>query len=151
MDLEMVFNELSARTLAPDISIAQQWMSVLISTIREAKGCGRKGIRTQADFHAMMLAENYPLSRWRNDNEVNREERTFLRTLATKTPCYDKLSENYLSLMNYPKIGQTERWIWIIFLVRYLQKASQDLSSLESNSILSVLTGQSVFSVCTSA
>jgi hypothetical protein len=81
-----VFNELSARTLAPDISIAQQWMSVLISTIREAKGCGLKGIRTQADFHAMMLAENYPLSRWRNDNEVNREERTFLRTLATKTP-----------------------------------------------------------------
>ncbi len=86
MDLEMVFNELSARTLAPDISTAQQWMSELISTMREAKSCGLKGIRTQADFHVMVLAENYPLSRWRNDNEVNREERTFLRTLATKAP-----------------------------------------------------------------
>lgn len=86
MDLEMVFNELSARTLAPDISTARQWMSELISTMREAKGCGLKGLRTQADFHAMVLAENYPLSRWRNDNEVNREERTFLKTLATKTP-----------------------------------------------------------------
>lgn len=86
MDLEMVFNELSARNLAPDISTAQQWMSELISTMREAKRCGLKGIRTQADFHAMVLAENYPLSRWRNDSQVNREERTFLRTLATKTP-----------------------------------------------------------------
>ncbi|MGL5063365.1 MAG: hypothetical protein ACRC62_25575 [Microcoleus sp.] len=34
----------------------------------------------------MILAENYPLSRWRNDKEVNREERTFLLTLATKKP-----------------------------------------------------------------
>ncbi len=86
MDLEMVFNELSARNLAPDISIARQWMSELIRTMVAAKGCGLKGIRTQADFHAMLLAENYPLSRWRNDHEVNREERTFLRTLATKAP-----------------------------------------------------------------
>jgi hypothetical protein len=86
MDLEMVFNELSARTLAPDISTARQWMSGLISTMREAKRCGLKGIRTQEDFHAMVLAENYGLYNWRNDKEVNREERTFLRTLATKTP-----------------------------------------------------------------
>jgi hypothetical protein len=86
MDLEMVFNELSARTLAPDISTARQWMSELISTMLAAQRCGLKGIRIQADFHVMVLAENYPLSRWRNDNEVNREERTFLRTLATKTP-----------------------------------------------------------------
>lgn len=88
MDLEMVFNELSARTLAPDISTARQWMSELISTMLAAKGCGLKGIRIQADFHAMILAESYPLSRWRNDPEVNKDERTFLRTLATKTPLF---------------------------------------------------------------
>ncbi|MEG3838900.1 hypothetical protein [Microcoleus sp. herbarium14] len=93
MDLEMVFNELSARTLAPDISTAQQWMSELISTMREAKRCGLKGIRTQANFHAMVLAENYPLSRWRNDSQVNREERTFLKTLATKTPLSVDISD----------------------------------------------------------
>ncbi|MEG4854305.1 hypothetical protein QUB10_25885 [Microcoleus sp. B5-D4] len=86
MDLEMVFNELSARTLAPDISTARQWMAELIRTMVAAKGCGLKGIRIQADFHAMILAESYPLSRWRNDPEVNKDERTFLRTLATKTP-----------------------------------------------------------------
>ena len=86
MDLEMVFNELSARNLAPDISIARQWMSELIMTMREAKSCGLKGIRIQEYFNAMVLAENYPLSRWRNDNQVNRDERTFLKTLATKTP-----------------------------------------------------------------
>ncbi|WP_019486939.1 MULTISPECIES: hypothetical protein [Kamptonema] len=86
MDLEMVFNELSARTLAPDIFTARQWMSELISIMREAKRCGLKGIRIQADFYVLILTENYTLSHWRNDNTVNREERTFLRTLATKTP-----------------------------------------------------------------
>ncbi|MCC3530522.1 MAG: hypothetical protein JGK21_21325 [Microcoleus sp. PH2017_22_RUC_O_B] len=93
MDLEMVFNELSAQSPAADITTARQWMSELISTMREAKRCGLKGIRTQEDFHAMVLAENYPLSRWRNDNEVNREERTFLRTLATKTPLSVDISD----------------------------------------------------------
>ncbi len=93
MDLEMVFNELSARNLAPDISTAQKWMSELISTMREAKRCGLKGIRVQADFYGMVIAENYPLSRWRNDNEVNRDERTFLRTLATKTPLSVDISD----------------------------------------------------------
>ncbi|NJK76472.1 MAG: hypothetical protein HC942_23860 [Microcoleus sp. SU_5_6] len=82
MDLEMVFNELSARTLAPDISTARQWMSELISTIREARSRGLKVVRTNEDFHAMVLAENYPFSRWRNDREVNREERTF-----SENPC----------------------------------------------------------------
>ncbi len=47
--------------------------------------------------------------------------------------CYDKLSESYWSLMPYPKIGLTEPWIWRSFLARYLQRASQGLSSLESN------------------
>ncbi|MEG4171089.1 MULTISPECIES: hypothetical protein [unclassified Microcoleus] len=93
MDLEMVFNELSARTLAPDISIARQWMSELIRTMVAAKGCGLKGIRIQADFHAMILAESYPLSRWRNDPEVNKDERTFLKTLATKTPLSVDISD----------------------------------------------------------
>ena len=86
MDLEMVFNELSARTLAPDISTARQWMSELISTMREAKGCGLKAMRTKEDFWAIILAENYPLSCWLIDPEVNKDDRTFLRTLATKTP-----------------------------------------------------------------
>jgi len=86
MDLEMVFNELSAQTPAADIATARQWMSELISTMREAKRCGLKGLRIQADFHVMVLAENYPLSRWFNDNEVNKDEKRFLKTLATKTP-----------------------------------------------------------------
>ncbi|MFB8796051.1 MAG: hypothetical protein U7126_17950 [Microcoleus sp.] len=93
MDLEMVFNEMSARNLAPDISTAQQWMSELIMTMREAKSSGLKGIRIQKDFHAMILAENYPLSRWRNDNDVNRDERRFLLALATKTPLSVDISD----------------------------------------------------------
>ena len=90
MDLEMVFNELSARTLAPDISTARQWMAELIRTMVAAKGCGLKAMRTKEDFWAIILAENYPLSRWLHDPEVNKDERTFLLTRATKTPlCVD--------------------------------------------------------------
>jgi len=86
MDLEMVFNELSLEPLAPDIPTARIWMSDLISTMRTAQTQGLKGIRTQTHFHDLVIAENYPLKRWRNDKEVSREEQTFLRTLATKTP-----------------------------------------------------------------
>ena len=82
----MVFNELSLQPAAPDIPTAKQWMSDLISTMRQAQRCGFKGIRTQSNFHNIILADGYPLPRWRNDNEVSREERTFLRTLATKSP-----------------------------------------------------------------
>jgi len=94
MDLDMVFNELSTRTLAPDISIARQWMSEFISTMLAAQRCGMKGIRTQRDFHATVLAGGYPLARWRNDTEVSREERTFLRTLATKAPLLVDISDS---------------------------------------------------------
>lgn len=86
MDLEMVFNELSLEPLAPDIPTARIWMSKLISTMRTAQSQGLKGIRTQTNFHDLVIAEDYPLKRWRNDKEVSREEQTFLRTLATKTP-----------------------------------------------------------------
>lgn len=86
MDLEMVFNELSLEPLAPDIPTARIWMSDLISTMLTAQKQGLKGIRTQTNFHDLFLAENYPLKRWRNDQEVSREQQTFLRTLVTKTP-----------------------------------------------------------------
>ena len=36
MDLEMVLNELSLLTPAGDIQTARQWMSELISTLRQA-------------------------------------------------------------------------------------------------------------------
>ncbi|MEC4866783.1 MAG: hypothetical protein SAJ11_11965 [Jaaginema sp. PMC 1078.18] len=83
----MVLNELSLQTPATDIITARQWMSQLIQTIRTATRCGvKKVVRTHDNINTIELAPNYPVAKWRNDREVDREERRFLLTLITKSP-----------------------------------------------------------------
>src|SRR2546428_512219 len=87
MDLEMVLNELSLQSPAEDIRIARRWMVDLIDTVRAASKQGvKKVIRTHGDLNYLLLAFDYPLSRWRNDNEVDREIRRFFTSLVTKAP-----------------------------------------------------------------
>ena len=87
MDLEMVFNELSLRQLAPDIPTARHWMSLFIATLVQATSMKVKGIlRTQSEFGSTLLALDYPVNRWRNDSIVDIEARRFYRTLETKSP-----------------------------------------------------------------
>jgi len=85
--LDMVLNELSIQSPASDIQTAQQWMSNLLRTIRAAtkKGVNRV-LRTHRDFHATILAPSYLLAQWRNDRNVDREERRYFQTLITKSP-----------------------------------------------------------------
>jgi hypothetical protein len=86
MDLDMVFNELSLRIPADSIQIAQQRMSELIATAREAAELGVKPvIRTHSNFYASVLANNYSLSDWLADRNTDREELRFLLATA-KTP-----------------------------------------------------------------
>ncbi|WP_273249565.1 hypothetical protein [Limnospira indica] len=78
MTVEMVLNELSLRTLAADIPTARQWMSVFIQTLRQATRSGvKRVVRTQDDINSIQLAPEYPLAKWRNDPQVNREEQRF--------------------------------------------------------------------------
>jgi hypothetical protein len=93
--MEMVLNELSLRHSAPDIPTARQWMSELIATIRSVKKQSTHSIslRTQYDFHATQIAPNYPLRRWLNDQEVDREERRFIKVLATKSPFSNEVTK----------------------------------------------------------
>lgn len=94
MDLEMVLNELSLGTPAPDIVTARQWMSEFIQTLRQATTKGVKRVlRTQDDLNYLELALNYPLARWRNDQEVDLEERRFLRLLTTKAPLWKDVTD----------------------------------------------------------
>ncbi|MFL6337059.1 MAG: hypothetical protein ACJ754_27475 [Pyrinomonadaceae bacterium] len=93
MDLEMVFNELSMQTPAEDILTARDRMSGLIATMSSATRQGiRRSLRVHHGFHNALLAPNYPLARWRNDPEVDREARRFLTTLATKVPFLQDLT-----------------------------------------------------------
>ncbi|WP_026734050.1 hypothetical protein [Fischerella sp. PCC 9605] len=110
MDLEMVLNELSLRTPAADISTAQRLMSELIKTLRQATTSGVKRVlRTQSDINTIELAPGYPLARWRNDPEVDREERSFFRTLTAKAPFWTDIAEvikNDFDLSEFMHQGQ---------------------------------------------
>jgi len=94
MDLEMVLNELSLRSPAPDIPTARQWMTELIQTLRTATSSGvKRVVRTQDDINSIKLALEYPLAKWRNDRAVSREEQSFFRLLTTKAPFWTDVAE----------------------------------------------------------
>jgi hypothetical protein len=87
MDIDLILNELSLQEPAPNQEVAKQWMSCFVKTIKTVKEQGVKvNLRTKDDFHTTVLAPNYPLRRWFNDQSVDQVERLFIKTLATKTP-----------------------------------------------------------------
>ncbi|MCL1471353.1 hypothetical protein [Argonema antarcticum] len=122
MDLEMVFNELSLRTPAADIPTARKLMSDLINTVLTATNQGvKRVIRTQSDLNNMLLAPSYPLSRWRNDNEVQREERSFFITLTSKAPFLIDITdpdiENSINLSDFKHQGEQASGLGHAFLL----------------------------------
>ncbi len=92
----MVLNELSLCTPASDVITARQWMSQLVLTLRQATTTGVKRIlRTSNEINSLEIAPDYPIARWRNDSEVDREERRFFRTLTNKAPFCNDVAEDY--------------------------------------------------------
>jgi hypothetical protein len=86
MDVEMVFNELSAESPAQDIPSARKWMSDFIATTALATGefGVRRVLRIEKDFFDILLAIDYPLKKWLHDRGVDREQkRRFLRLKTT--------------------------------------------------------------------
>lgn len=81
----MVLNELSLRSPANDIPTAQQWMLDLISTINVATRHGvKKIIHIDRNLYNVVLAQGYPIARWLNDSQVDKDTRRFFRSLTTK-------------------------------------------------------------------
>lgn len=92
----MVLNELSLKTPVSDRYRARQLMSQLIGTLRQATASGvNRVLRTSDEIHCLELAPNYRISQWRNDPEVDREERRFFTTLATKAPFWTDVFEKF--------------------------------------------------------
>ena len=87
MGLEMVLNDLSLLPLAEDIYTARQRMNTFVGTLAAAVSLKVERIlRTDYDIHKMELTPGYPVARWLNDIEVDREARRYFRSLATKAP-----------------------------------------------------------------
>jgi hypothetical protein len=124
MDLEMVFNELSLRVLADNIQTAQQRMSDLVATARQAAELGVKPIiRTHSQFYADLLAQNYSLSDWLVDRNVNKDIQRFILTTA-KAPFLEDIQnseiENKNSLSEFYYEGKLTEGLGIAYLLETL-------------------------------
>jgi len=98
----MVLNELSFAQSAPDIPTARQWMSQFINVLHQIKiGRVNKILRTHQEWSTHLLAPDYSLAQWRNDPDVEREQRQFLRTLAHKSPFLVELPEKEKESLAY--------------------------------------------------
>ncbi len=96
MDLDMVFNELSIESPAIDVLEAKQWMEGFIGTVVSATTAGiNRILRTHIDMNHTLLAPEYPMAKWRNDNSVDIEARRYFRSLISQYPPLEDL----------PKIG----------------------------------------------
>lgn len=96
MDLEMALNELSFHSPARNEEIARQHMSGLLDTLRAAAAHGVKRnlhIDRNINLPSLELAPDYPVARWLNDGLVNRDLRSYFRSLTTKISYIDDLPE----------------------------------------------------------
>jgi len=92
MKPELILNELSLRPIAPTVFQARARMFTLVQTITAATSSGAKR-SLRHDISDFDLAPSYPLSKWRNDNEVDRDARSYWKNLETKYPLENDLAE----------------------------------------------------------
>jgi hypothetical protein len=140
MDLEMVLNELSLRIPADNIQTAQQRMSELIATAREAAEQGVKPIiRTHSNFYASILANNYSLSDWLADRSTDRDELRFLLT-AARTPFLTDIQnseiENKSILSDFNYEGENCKGFGIAYLLESLALSIKSETCWDSNNIV---------------
>ena len=101
MALEMVLNELSLQP-APSVVIARQWMAGFIKTVRAATSHRvSRVVRTSSSIFDIVLADDYPLRRWLNDPQVDREAQRYIKTMTTKAPFWDGLPLLYERVLEH--------------------------------------------------
>ena len=85
MSVEMVFNELSLAVPFESKQTARLKMTQFIDTLLASTSQGAKRkLCTTDSFNFLKLSDNYQVVQWRNDSEVEREERSFLRALQDR-------------------------------------------------------------------
>src|SRR5665213_1236220 len=90
--MELIFNELSLTSPAPDRDTGRRWMKSLSETILAAVERGVAPVlRTSGDFWCTDLAPNYKLFHWRTDGTVDRETKTYITMIAGKAPFIETL------------------------------------------------------------
>lgn len=141
MSFELVLNELSLNYPAPNIAEARRRMSRFIKTFVTATGTYKfnRIVRMQDEhINSLELAPDYPLARWRNDREVRREEREFLRVLKTKYPYlveHAKAEDAALTMEcywnNMPAVGLCAAFLLDTLAISLLSDPVWDTSRVE--------------------
>jgi hypothetical protein len=121
MQLEMVLNELSLQNPVNDKRIARELMSELIKTINLAVKEGITILRTENRIYDFIIAPDYPISKWLNDNQVDLEQRDFLLTLQTQTPLLKEITDTVIrdrvDLSDFKYQGEAARDLGICHLL----------------------------------
>src|SRR2546425_760945 len=90
----MVVNELSIAVPAADVRTARQWMDGLVSVVRCAIRFGvSRVLRVDHGLDGILLAPDYPVARWRNDHDVDREARRYILSLTSKSPYLSEIDD----------------------------------------------------------
>ena len=86
MSVKIVFNELSLNKPFNSKQVAIKGMTEFTETLRTAieKGAKRE-LYTKDNFDLLQLSLGYQIYQWRTDRAVDRDERSFLRSLQDKT------------------------------------------------------------------
>lgn len=121
----MVLNELSLRISAEDIYTARQRMSDFMQMVVTATSHGvKRTIRTHSNLDSLELASGYPIARWRNDIDVDRDARRFFTTLITKSPFLNDVIDpgvhNSFDLSDFFHDGDRAFGLGVAFLLEAL-------------------------------
>jgi hypothetical protein len=120
MQLEMILNELYLKNTVDDERVARELMTKFIKTITLAVNKGIVTLRTENRIYDLIIAPNYPISKWLNDNQVDLEQRDFLLTLETQTPLLkeitDEVIKNKIDLSDFKYQGEIARELGICYL-----------------------------------
>jgi hypothetical protein len=89
---QLIFNELSTQVLYVDKTAARQGMNNLVATALSAEALGyHEGIQTHKCISISKLCNNYNVTDWASDKEVDADRRRYFLTKCQKAPYIDDL------------------------------------------------------------
>lgn len=120
--MEVIFNELSACCCYQTIFASREGMHQLIQVMREIVNLGiERTMRTTNDFMSRSLSPSYRIVDWFNDGSVDREQRRYIRSFATRSPFLEELfrieENNKGEILEFqfngePSIGLGMAFLW---------------------------------------
>jgi len=154
MDIEMVFNELSAESTASrDIFTIKGWMSNFIETTRQAIELKKiddielkvkEILHIDEDFFHRQLASDYSLAQWLNDRCVNRRLQQQLLSLTRKGKNFNEIEEQQNNKKNFSYSGKPARGLGIACMLDTLALSFHSDPQWDVNNISLQSSGKNV-------